>query len=393
MESFAFAPCVYFVTKDDGILHEINDFACCELQYTRAEIVGYKIEKFLTVASKIFYQTHFFPLLRLNNIANEIYITLQKKDGGHLPVLLNAERKILEGVELNLFVGIIVHNRKKFEDELIAAKKAAEKSAYENRELLLAKQELHARTEELDNQIYLVKKHNEELRQFNKVITHDMQEPLRKISFYTSSLIQMPEKFDRGVYISKIYKVSNQMRDIISGLQQYVWLDEASIQINKVDLTSILNSVKQKLLHEFPGIELEVEISRLLDITVNYEQFQILLYHLLSNAIRFRKDIQHVSVKIEMNMLQKNQFRSVEDKYKYVEFVRLRFIDQGIGFNQEWANQVFDLFRKLHPESGRGLGLSICKKIVDNHKGMISIESKVNKGTIVTIDLPYITMI
>jgi signal transduction histidine kinase len=94
-----------------------------------------------------------------------------------------------------------------------------------------------------------------------------------------------------------------------------------------------------------------------------------------------------------MNMLQKNQFRSVEDKYKYVEFVRLRFIDQGIGFNQEWANQVFDLFRKLHPESGRGLGLSICKKIVDNHKGMISIESKVNKGTIVTIDLPYITMI
>jgi signal transduction histidine kinase len=105
-------------------------------------------------------------------------------------------------------------------------------------------------------------------------------------------------------------------------------------------------------------------------------------------VIRFRKEENKAYLSISIHKVQLNQFRNVEGKYKYVDYTRIQFTDKGIGFQPEYKSQVFELFRRLHNQSGRGIGLSICKKVIDNHHGMIAIDSAVNEGTTITIHLP-----
>ena len=94
------------------------------------------------------------------------------------------------------------------------------------------------------------------------------------------------------------------------------------------------------------------------------------------------------SMAIEARILLLNKFREMEGKYKYLEFVKLQIRDQGVGFNNEYQKQAFDLFRKLHPATGSGIGLSLCKKIVENHAGTISLQSQEGEGTVIIIFLP-----
>ncbi len=389
MESYVeSAPCLIFSTSDEGIILEVNEFMCNELMYDKSQLVGNKVEKVLTVASQIFQQTHFFPLLKLHGFANEIYITFRKSDGEHLPVLLNARRKLVSDKAVSTYVGITVHNRKKFEDELIAARKKAENASSENQELQAAKADLQHHAEELDKQIYLVKKQNAELKQFSKLVSHDLQEPLRKISIYSGLLLERTGDSYQQATIDKIRKVSRRMRDILLGLQQYVWLNEAPLIINTHELQELVDHGKTLLKKSFPGIAFELQLKNNESISGSREQLQLLIFHLLSNAVRFRHNERIAQITMEAHRLQRNQFTSIAGRYKYVDFVRIAICDNGLGFDAEFTPQLFDLFRTLHPQSGSGVGLSICKKIVENHRGTISIDSHINKGTKVTVELP-----
>jgi sigma-B regulation protein RsbU (phosphoserine phosphatase) len=165
--------------------------------------------------------------------------------------LINAQRKEIDGTFVNLYTGIIVYNRKKFEEELIAAKKSAEAALNESTALMQAKEELQKHGEELDRQIYLATKQNEELKQFNHVVTHDMQEPLRKLLLYSSMLLHDSEKKEDKKLVEKIAKVSGQMRDILYGLQQYVWLHETPLKKVSINLDTLLNEVAQQIKNEF----------------------------------------------------------------------------------------------------------------------------------------------
>src|SRR6476646_10387200 len=107
------APCLFFAIRDDGTVASVNDTFCIKLGYTKEEITGQKSERFFSIASRIFQQTHFLPLLKMQGYAEEIYITLKAKDGSHLPVLINAQRKEIDGEDTTLYAGIIVYNRKK----------------------------------------------------------------------------------------------------------------------------------------------------------------------------------------------------------------------------------------------------------------------------------------
>ena len=117
------APCLYFASGDDGTILEANEKLCAVLGYAKEELLGKKTELFFTLATRIFYQTHFFPLLKMQQSASEIFISLKAKNGTEQPLLLNAESTTENGSVIIRFAGIVVHNRKKFEDELVAARK------------------------------------------------------------------------------------------------------------------------------------------------------------------------------------------------------------------------------------------------------------------------------
>ena len=382
------APCIYFSSGDNGTILEVNEFLCLSLDYKPEELRGKKTDTFFTISTRIFQQTHFFPLLKMQGYAEEIFITLQKRNGEQLPVLINAQRKEIDGTFVNLYTGIIVRNRKKFEEELIAAKKSAEAALNESTALMQAKQELQKHGEELDRQIYLVTKQNEELKQFNHVVTHDMQEPLRKLLLYSSMLLHDSEKKEDKKLVEKIAKVSGQMRDILYGLQQYVWLHETPLKKVSINLDTLLNEVAQQIKNEFSDVQLLIEKDDLQNFCGDEEQVYLLFYQLLLNAVRFRKETNKASVIITTKTLRLNQFRHIEGKYKYIDFLRIEIKDNGIGFDPKYKQQAFELFGRLHNESGRGVGLSLCKTITDNHNGIIKINGKPGKGATVTIDIP-----
>ena len=115
MESYTnLAPFLFFAASDDGTLLEINSTLLDQLQYAPGELNGNRLDVLFPVASRIFYQTHLFPLLKLSGRAGEIYLDLKKQNGELLPVLLNVDRCESEGTVVLLFAGLVVHQRKKF---------------------------------------------------------------------------------------------------------------------------------------------------------------------------------------------------------------------------------------------------------------------------------------
>jgi signal transduction histidine kinase len=150
----------------------------------------------------------------------------------------------------------------------------------------------------------------------------------------------------------------------------------------------MVDEVFAQLQNEWPGVNIQLQREGLVTLQADYDQFFLLFHQLLTNAVQFRKAGVEAIIRISVDTIQMNQFRTMEEKYHYVDFIRIRLQDEGIGFASEFKGQVFELFRRLHANSGRGVGLSLCKKIVETHGGSISIDSVKDAGTTVTILLP-----
>jgi len=381
------APFLYFSASDDGTLLHVNQELCAETGFSETDLVGHKIDVLLTVATRIFYQTHLFPLMRMQGRADEIFITIKTKDKEDLPVLVNARRSGAPGAEQNGFAGIVVHNRKRFEDELVAARKAAEQALHENIELLRAREQLQQHAEQLDHQMHRVSRQNEEWLQFSRVVTHDLQEPLRKLFVFINNIGEGNEVSTPGK-IGKIRSAAEQMRSIVSGLQQYVWLTEARVKYTLVDVAELLEDIKGQLHNDFPGVRINIETAGHLILEADKEQMLFFFYQLLYNSVRFRSREDEANIRVSGITLFLNKFKNLSEKYKYTENIRLELADDGIGFDETYNEQVFELFKRLHKNSGRGVGLALCKKIADNHNGSISIRSKPGSGAVVTVVLP-----
>jgi sigma-B regulation protein RsbU (phosphoserine phosphatase) len=390
--SFDHAPCYYFAATDEGELIAVNEMVCSALGYKKEELIGKHIESIFTMATRIFYQTHLFPLLKLQGKAFEIFITVQTGSKDHIPLLCNISRTNESGNNYISFIGIVVENRKKFEDELLNARKTAENALKENSALFDAKNELQKTISILEGRLHVIKKQNEETSQFNKVLAHDLQEPIRKLSIYISLLTEQKDtglpKERREKIIDKIDHSAYQMRSIVNGLQQFAWLAENNHNFEMVNLNQVIAGEKKQLEKEFPGIPLLVETDTIPLFMADESQMELLLYHILSNAIRFRKVDSHPKVRITASVIKENYFKNLTGQYKYSDCVRVEIKDSGTGFDNRFKDQVFELFKKLHPASGRGLGLSLAKKIIDNHHGKITVNSKPGEGTTIVFVIP-----
>src|SRR4051812_8589295 len=252
MESFLdTAPCCYFSFNDTGELMRVNQTICTSLGYEKEELVGRKVEIIFPIPTRIFYQTHFFPLLKMHGHAEEIFIFLLAKSGSPLPVLMNCSREENQGAVYNSCVCIIVRNRKKFEDELINSRKIAEAALVENADLKKIKEQLMRQAEELDDHLQLLDRQNNKLRQINRVATHNLQESLRKVMVFahlTNEKAQGDSAQKTG--LKKLLQAANTMQDTLAGLQEFVWLNEAPIQPQAVDLNLVIVAIKKQLSSE-----------------------------------------------------------------------------------------------------------------------------------------------
>jgi two-component system, chemotaxis family, CheB/CheR fusion protein len=235
---------------------------------------------------------------------------------------------------------------------------------------------------------------NSELRQFAYVASHDLQEPLRKIQTYIDR-IQNNDKSSpdevEGFFV-KIMESSKRMSKLIDDLLEFSRLSFSPRKFSSVNLNQILDEVISDfdlIIHEKKAIVsydksfAEIQGERL--------QISQLFHNLIGNALKFTKEGKPPKVAISFRMLSdkeidRNEFLAEKGK----PYLELSFSDNGIGFNEEFADQIFVIFQRLHDKKkypGTGIGLAICKKIVSNHGGVISAKSN-QKGATFYIVLP-----
>lgn len=386
-----YAPCGFLSFRDDGTIVAINHTLKEILGYSEEPLEGKNIESILTVASRIFYNTHFFPLIRLHSKADEIFFSLLAKNKKDIPVLTNAVRKLENGTYENQCIFIPIHQRKRYEEEILSARKLAEETLRKNEGLLSLTEKLESHSRQLDKQLTKLVAINEDLVQLNRVISHDLQEPIRKIQIFTDILSRnttITEDLKSKNALEKIRRASGRLRQLISVLEHYVSIDKEQ-KLSDIDLNTILEKAKNKAISEKEFNDFNFCNEGLPVIEGYPEQLELLFFHLISNAIDYREPSRKLTLNVKGVIMQENIFRSIKDRYKYMDHVKISFSDNGIGFDNDYREYVFGLLKKMDSQSKSiGLGLPLSKKIVYNHFGVINVLSEKGKGTEFNIVLP-----
>jgi phosphoserine phosphatase RsbU/P len=381
--------CGIFSFSDEGKILQANAAICAMLQVEKEQLIGQPAEAFFTVSTRIFFQTHLYPLLKFNNSLEEIFVTLKGSSNKEIPIILSARRIVEHGIAENIFSCLTVYNRKNFEEEIIRAKNEAEKTLRENTTLTKTQHTLQEHVQLLDEKMFLLQQYNETLKQIGYAVSHELQEPVRKLNLFVDMLLH--HKQDNWIQDNeeRINAQIQKLKLIISGLQQYVWLDDSSDGTITTDLNELLESATKKLHAENPGVRLVVHAKDLPHIAAKPKQMELLFYHLLSNAIRFGHPERTPQVNISATTINRNQFKLLQNHYSYRRYHKIDVTDNGRGFDPEFATYIFELFKKLDAsQQGSGIGLTLSKKIVLNHNGMITATSREGIGSIFTIYLP-----
>ncbi len=272
----------------------------------------------------------------------------------------------------------------------IHAQKLIEETLKNNEELKSAQKQLLKYQGKLEEKVSELNKSNHDLEQFAYIASHDLQEPLRKIRSFSDLLeknMDEPEKSKK--YISKIDQASSRMQSLIKDVLNYSRLSKVENAFERVSLQETLNDVKldmELLIAEKGAV---IKASGLPVINGIPQQLYQLFYNLVSNSLKFSKDKPHIS--ITCNKLSFDEAKKHPDLHVSVNYVEIVFKDNGIGFDEKYARQIFSIFKRLNSKDaypGSGIGLALCKKIVDNHHGAIKVKSEIGKGTTFYIILP-----
>ncbi len=249
------------------------------------------------------------------------------------------------------------------------------------------------RTKELAEANLLLSQSNIELNQFAYIASHDLQEPLRKVRTFTElmqlSLGEIPEKAKN--YVNKIQSSIERMQTLINDVLKFSLLSKEREKFESVNLNTILSRVLGdfELLTEQKGAKIiagNLPVIEAIPIQMNQ-----LFTNLISNALKFCSKERQPQITVSSRQLSKQEVQQYkelnEDKLHYA----IEFKDNGIGFNQENAKQIFTIFQRLHGKNdyaGTGIGLAMCKKITVNHHGTIYANALPDKGASFIIILP-----
>lgn len=233
---------------------------------------------------------------------------------------------------------------------------------------------------------------NDELEQFSWISSHDMKEPLRKIRVFTDLINEEGETLSDTSrdYFNRINSATEKMQSLINDLLGYARLNEASSR-SEEDLTELVKTVFDKEQEETKK-SIFSNISVLPTVDCTKFQMEQVFSNLVNNSIKFAKP--DTALEIRMDSRELSAVEKIADGYDVSSKVALiTYNDNGLGFNSSQKEKIFDMFRKLHDSSkyeGTGIGLAICKKIIESHGGKIRATGRENVGATFKIILPTI---
>jgi two-component system CheB/CheR fusion protein len=232
---------------------------------------------------------------------------------------------------------------------------------------------------------------NKELEAFAFVSSHDLQEPLRKIQTFSNRILTTEKLSDTGKsYFVRIEDAAERMRTLIEDLLSFSRLNTSERKFEITNLETIIALVQEDLKEIIDAKKAIIEAEKLCEVKIISFQFRQLIQNLISNSLKFSKPSVPPLIIIKSRIIKgnkkKHQNLCPEKKYCHISVA-----DNGIGFEEEYNEKVFEVFQRLHGRekyAGTGIGLAIVKKIVENHHGEITVKSKLNKGTTFDIYLP-----
>ena len=339
---------------DSATIQMFNPGAEQIFGYSAAEVVGKNINILIPDSHKSRHDTGFKNYTQLGKRNIDVWQSLEvpgkKKDGTVIPMELSISEMKLD--KKSYFIGTFrdITNRKQADEKLQRYSRELERS-------------------------------NQALNDFAAIASHDLQEPLRKVTIFAGRL---KEKYaaaldDSGKdYLMRMQKAAERMRRFIDDLLDYSRITTRARPFQAVDLEKIAREVLVDLKLRIAESGGRVDIQRLPVLDADKLQMHQLFQNLLGNALKFHR--QEAPPEISVNS------RPLENG-----FWEITVEDNGIGFNPKAVDRIFKPFERLHGHSayeGSGMGLSICKKIVERHGGTITAKSVPQQGTAMVITLP-----
>jgi PAS domain S-box-containing protein len=233
---------------------------------------------------------------------------------------------------------------------------------------------------------------NRELQDFASVASHDLQEPLRKIQAFSDRLkLQYRHALDGTGqdYLDRIQKAALRMQKLLDGVLSYSHTSHRALSVTPVDLTVVAEELVRDLRRSLVERAAQIEVEPLARIEADRVQMRQLLHHLIDNALKFHQADQPPAIRISGRVVNEppaNGAGGVPGPY-----LELRVRDNGIGFDEKYLEKIFTPFERLHSrdaEGATGIGLAICRKIVERHRGTITARSRPGEGATFVVTLP-----
>lgn len=248
---------------------------------------------------------------------------------------------------------------------------------------------------EVDLKVKELESKNKELEVFNYISTHDLQEPLRKIQNLISILMneEKARLSKQGKeYLKAGYETSQRMRNLLNDLLLYSRIKNLSYSFKETDLHSIVKDVLKDFQQVIKKSNATIELVTNCEIKIIPFQFQQVIYNLISNALKFTLPgvPPYITIKCRTVSGRHVTVPKLQPKLKYSH---ITISDNGIGFDPQYKERIFEVFQRLNTiekYDGTGIGLAICKKIIENHNGVIVASGKVNQGARFDIYIPAV---
>ena len=358
-------------------IHDIEKNKPIFLNNTYLNFVGYNWDKVMELNSK-FISTVIHPddLAFCNELLNKV---IKSKEGAVFEG--NFRRKNAYGAWVPFLNRLTAfkRNSKNEVTQIIGV-------AIDISDLKKAENFLQQKNKDLENM-------NKELQSFAYISSHDLQEPLRKIQTFANRIVEKEYSnlSDTGKgYFKRMEDAASRMRTLIDDLLAYSRTNMQERKFEKAHLADIVEEVRLEFAEELEKKQAIFEATNLCECNVIPFQMRQLTHNLISNAIKFANPNHPPHIKIKSEIAKGIKFQN-EKLEPEKEYCHIHITDNGIGFDQQYSEKIFEVFQRLHGKekySGTGIGLSIVKKIVDNHYGIITAKGALGKGATFDIYIP-----
>ncbi|MDR6195372.1 PAS domain S-box protein [Siphonobacter sp. SORGH_AS_0500] len=249
-------------------------------------------------------------------------------------------------------------------------------------------------TEALRMSNYELQQTNESLKQFAFIASHDLQEPLRKIQSFISLLYNTDVErltVKGASTLSRIHASANRMSSLINDLLTFSGLTIKDVPMAPLPLKDLINDILEDLDNAIDPNATTITIQSLPVVWGNASQLTQLFQNLLTNAIKFSRPGVMNHITIDCGKVSPEEVSSIEGLNPRRSYNWIDVSDEGIGFDSEYGDRIFQMFQRLHSKDqyeGTGIGLAVCRKVVENHQGIITVSSVLNEGATFRVYLP-----